>query len=52
MKHNENLQSKISVVRGQLYGKTILPVPAIDDWIERCEVETITLYDNIYILFY
>ncbi|KAA0703060.1 Dynein beta chain, ciliary [Triplophysa tibetana] len=46
LKHNENLQSKMSVVRGQLCGKTILPIPAINDWMERCEVETFTLQDS------
>nr|XP_055065627.1 dynein axonemal heavy chain 11 isoform X2 [Misgurnus anguillicaudatus] len=46
MKHIENLQSKMSVVRGQLYGKTILPFPAISDWLDRCEEETITLQDS------
>ncbi|KAL1259213.1 hypothetical protein QQF64_009790, partial [Cirrhinus molitorella] len=44
--HIENLQSKVTVVKGQYYGKTILPVPAIREWIEHCQETTITLQDS------
>ncbi|XP_051576917.1 dynein axonemal heavy chain 11 [Myxocyprinus asiaticus] len=45
-KHIENLQSKVSVVTGELYGKTILPIPAIQEWIEHCQEATVTLQDS------
>ncbi|XP_016337659.1 dynein heavy chain 11, axonemal [Sinocyclocheilus anshuiensis] len=44
--HIENLQSKVTVVRGQYNGKTVLPVPAIREWIELCQETTITLQDS------
>ncbi|KAI2655454.1 Dynein axonemal heavy chain 11 [Labeo rohita] len=44
--HTENLQSKVAVVRGQYYGKTVLPVPAVREWIEHCQEATITLQDS------
>uniref|UniRef100_A0A673J6L0 Dynein heavy chain tail domain-containing protein n=1 Tax=Sinocyclocheilus rhinocerous TaxID=307959 RepID=A0A673J6L0_9TELE len=43
--HIENLQSKVTVVRGQCCGKTVLPFPAIREWIEHCQETTITLYE-------
>ncbi|XP_009290539.2 dynein axonemal heavy chain 11 isoform X1 [Danio rerio] len=44
--HIENLQSRVTVVKGQYYGKTILPVPAIREWIEQCQEATVMLHDS------
>ncbi|XP_051721899.1 dynein axonemal heavy chain 11 [Ctenopharyngodon idella] len=44
--HIENLQSKVTVVRGQYYGKTVLPIPAIREWIDQCQEATFTLHDS------
>ncbi|XP_077065347.1 dynein axonemal heavy chain 11 [Siphateles boraxobius] len=44
--HIENLQSKVTVVRGQYCGKTVLPIPAVREWIDQCQEETITLHNS------
>lgn len=43
--HIENLQSKVTVVRGQYNGKTVLPIPAIREWIDQCQEATFMLYE-------
>ncbi|KAK3551295.1 hypothetical protein QTP70_013939, partial [Hemibagrus guttatus] len=42
-RHIENLSSKVSVVKGQVYGKTVLPVPAVTEKIEDCPEASISL---------
>lgn len=42
-RHIENLSNKVSVVKGQVYGKTVLPLPAVTERIEDCLVASISL---------
>lgn len=35
VQHVESVCSKTSVVQGQILGKTILPIPATTDWMEK-----------------
>ncbi|XP_071372237.1 dynein axonemal heavy chain 11 isoform X2 [Centroberyx affinis] len=45
IRHVENMRSKTSVVRGQILGKTVLPIPTATAWIENSD-NTIKMYDS------
>ncbi|XP_058249288.1 dynein axonemal heavy chain 11 [Hemibagrus wyckioides] len=45
-RHIENLSSKVSVVKGQVYGKTVLPVLAMTEKIEDCPEASISLFSQ------
>ncbi|KAM3873375.1 dynein axonemal heavy chain 11 [Diretmus argenteus] len=45
IRHIENLRCKISVVRGQILGKTVLPIPTSRAWMENSD-STIKVYDS------
>ncbi|XP_053089780.1 dynein axonemal heavy chain 11 isoform X1 [Pangasianodon hypophthalmus] len=42
-RHIENLSNKVSVVKGQVCGKTVLPVPVVTERIEDCPEASISL---------
>lgn len=46
--HIENLSNKVYVVKGQVHGKTVLPVPAVTERIEDCPEASISLYDEVF----
>ncbi|KAI3360460.1 hypothetical protein L3Q82_002355 [Scortum barcoo] len=45
VRHVESVCSKMSVVQGQVLGKTILPIPTATDWIEN-SYSTFKMYNN------
>ncbi|XP_049439851.1 dynein axonemal heavy chain 11 [Epinephelus fuscoguttatus] len=45
IRHVENMWSKTSVVRGQVLGKCVLPIPTVTDWMED-SYSTLKMYNN------
>ncbi|XP_049903056.1 dynein axonemal heavy chain 11 [Epinephelus moara] len=45
IRHVDNMWSKTSVVRGQVLGKCVLPIPTVTDWMED-SYSTLKMYNN------
>ncbi|XP_070822029.1 dynein axonemal heavy chain 11 [Chaetodon trifascialis] len=45
IRHVESMCSKTSVVQGQVFGKTLLPLPTVTDWIENA-YSAFTMYNS------
>ncbi|XP_072536739.1 dynein axonemal heavy chain 11 [Salminus brasiliensis] len=44
-RHIESLSSKVTVVKGQIHGRTVLPVTAVTERIDGCPAATVRLQD-------